>query len=98
MVYVALRRTLQQYKAIATLLLTNSHSKIRTYIIIFVLGKHLEELFEKENHLIGHVFELMNVAVCIDVAEACSHRIIDEKNVGELIPGSIIIPKGRFIL
>ncbi len=95
MVCAALRRILQQCKAIVLLLQTNILvQSVGTHIIIFVLGEHLEEFFQEENHLISHVLELMNVAVCIDIAEACPNRIVDEKDVGEFVPRSIIVSKG----
>ena len=99
MVYVAPRRILRRYKAMVILLSNADFSKaLGTHIIILVLWKHLEELFKEKDHLIGHVVELMNVAVRINIAEACPYRIIDKKNVGKFIPGSVVVSESRFIL
>ena len=48
--------------------------------------------------MIGHVVEFMDIAVSVHIAESCPYRIIDEKDVGEFIPRTIVVSKSRFVL
>lgn len=57
---------------------------------MFIFREESKELFKKDNELIGHFIEFMDVGVGVDVAEPSSHRVVNEEQVGELVPGPIV--------
>lgn len=57
---------------------------------MFVLGEHAKELLEEGHELLGHGIELMDVAVGVDIAEASTNGVVDEEEVGELVPGPLV--------
>ncbi len=56
-----------------------------------MLREHDEELLQKHDHLLGHVVQLMQIAVSINIAEPCPYRIVHEKYVGEFVPATVIV-------
>lgn len=62
-----------------------------THIIVLVFGEKGEELVEKGNHVLGHLVEFGEVAVRVHVAEASAYGLVYEEQVGELVPGAIVV-------
>lgn len=65
---------------------------------MLVFGEQPEPLFQKDDKLPGHLFELVDVAVGVDVAEAGADRVVDKHDVGELVPGSVIVHERLVVL
>ncbi len=57
----------------------------------------MKELFQKDHKFVGHLVELVQVAVRIDVAKPGPHGLIDEQQIGKLIPGSVVVAKRMVI-
>jgi hypothetical protein len=54
------------------------------------MGEQSKPLFEESDKLIGHIVELMEIAIGIDVAETGANRVVHEQQIRELVPGSIV--------
>lgn len=69
-----------------------SHIRVLcAYIIIFILREQGEELFEEDDHVVGHLVEFAEVAVRVDVAEASAYRLVYEEQVGKLVPRAVVV-------
>ena len=55
-----------------------------------VLWENGEPFLQEGRHLHGHLIQVVQIRIGVHVAEASSHRIIDEQQVRKLIPASII--------
>jgi len=58
---------------------------------MLIFGKQLEPLFQENDELVGHLVEFVGEAVSVDIAKAGADGIVDEHDVGELGPRSVII-------
>ena len=69
-----------------------------TYIVAFILGKQLKESGEESDELGGHLVQLVEITVGVDIAEARPDRLIDEEQVGELVPRPVVVRQGMVVL
>lgn len=53
--------------------------------------EHREPLLEENYKLICHFVELGDIAVGVDVTEAGANRVVDEEEVGELVPRAVVV-------
>lgn len=71
---------------------------VRTYVVMLVLGEHGEPLPEELDKLLGHLVELVQVCIGVDITETGSNGVVDEEQVRELVPGAVIVGEGVLIL
>ena len=58
---------------------------------MLVLREEAKPLFQEDKEMIRHLVEFADVAVCVDVAETSSDRVINEKQVGEFVPRAVVV-------
>lgn len=68
------------------------------YIIPFIFWEQLEPLFEESNELGGHLIQLVEVTIRINVTESGSDWLIDEEHIGEFIPRSFVVLQRIIVL
>ena len=61
------------------------------YVVVAVFWEEDVELFQELHHLVRSVFQLVDIAVSVDVAEASSYWLIDKEQVRELGPGPVVV-------
>jgi len=57
---------------------------------LVVFRENLKEFLEELDELFCHCVQLVNVAVRVDVAEARAHGVVDEEQIGKLVPRAIV--------
>jgi hypothetical protein len=62
-----------------------------THIVMLVFRKQGKELVQELDKLVCHLVQLVDIAVCVDEAEASTDRIVDEKKVRKFVPGAVIV-------
>jgi hypothetical protein len=65
---------------------------------VLVLWKQSIPLLHKDHELLGHIIQLAEVGVGIDVAVPGADGIVDKQDVGELVPCAIIVHKRLVVL
>ena len=68
------------------------------YIVTFILRKQLKERGQEGDELGGHLVQLVEVGVGVDIAETRPDRLVDKQQVGELVPGTVIVRQGLVVL
>lgn len=61
-----------------------------SYIIMFVFWENLVELFEKDKELIGHLVQLVDIRVCVDIAKSSANRVVDKEQIRKFVPRSVV--------
>lgn len=56
------------------------------YVVVLVLREYREKGPHEQDELVSHVTQLMHIAVCVHVAEASSHGVVDEEHICEFVP------------
>jgi hypothetical protein len=69
-----------------------------TYIIVLILWKQGIPLLQKYDELLSHVVQLVDIGIRIDVAVTGADGIVDEQDVGELIPGALVVHQRLVVL
>lgn len=69
-----------------------------THVVMFVFGKQGKEALKENNELASHLIKLMDVFVGVGKAVAGSDRVIHEQEVGEFVPGAIVVGQGILVL
>ena len=69
-----------------------------TYIVMFVFWEQREPLLQEDNKLLGHLVELADVAVCVDVAETGADGVVNKHDVGKLVPRSFVVHQRLVVL
>lgn len=62
-----------------------------TCIVKCVFWENLKPLLKKLDKLLGHFLEFRHVAVCVDIAEACTHRVVNKQQVGKFVPRAVVV-------
>lgn len=68
------------------------------YIVTFILRKQLKERGQEGDELGGHLVQLVEVGVGVDIAETRPDRLVDKQQVGELVPGTVVVRQGMVVL
>lgn len=68
-----------------------AQNRSSTYIVVFILGEQLEPLLQESNKLVSHNVEFAYISVGVDIAEPRADRVIDEEDIGELVPCSLVV-------
>ena len=61
-----------------------------TYIIVLILWKDFEELVQEYDELLGHLAQFVDIVVCVNIAIASSHGVVDKEEIGEFVPRAIV--------
>jgi hypothetical protein len=69
-----------------------------THIVVFILWKQSIPLLQECDELISHVVQFVEIRVRIDVAKAGADGVVDEQDVGELVPGALIVDQRLVVL
>lgn len=60
---------------------------------MFVFREEGKEFLEENDELVGHFVKLVDIGVGVDVAETSSHWVVNEEQVGKLMPGAVVQDK-----
>lgn len=58
---------------------------------MFVFREQGKPFLQEDNELVRHLIQLVKIAIRVDVAEARTDWIVDEHNICEFIPGSVVV-------
>ena len=56
------------------------------YVVILIFWEQSEEFLQEHHELICHLLELMDVAISVHIAVACSYGVVHEEDARELVP------------
>ena len=56
-----------------------------------VLREECEKPLQEDDKLARHFLQFVKVTVGVDIAEACSHGVIDKQDVCKLVPRALIV-------
>jgi hypothetical protein len=65
---------------------------------VFILWEQSIPLLQKDDELVRHLVQLAHKGVGIDVAEAGADGVVDEQNVGKLVPSAIVVDQRLVVL
>lgn len=65
---------------------------------MLVLREQGVPLLQEDDELLGHLVQLAHVGVRVGVAEAGADGVVDEQDVGELVPGALVVHQGLVVL
>ena len=66
-------------------------------VVMFVLGKERKEFDKEDYELVGHLAELGDIGIRVDVGESSADRLVNKKKVGELIPRTVVVTQGAVV-
>ncbi|KAI6752747.1 hypothetical protein HG530_013499 [Fusarium avenaceum] len=69
-----------------------------TYIVVVVLWEEGKPLLKEVNELVGHLLQLVYVLVSINGTVTGADRVVNEKEIGEFVPGAIVVDQVILIL
>jgi hypothetical protein len=61
-----------------------------TYVVVRKLREELEPFLEEVDELRGHLIQLGHVTIRVDVAEAGPDWVVDEQQIGKLVPAALV--------
>lgn len=70
----------------------------RTYIVVLILWEKSVPLLQEGDELVRHDVQLADVGVGVDVAVAGADGVVDEHDVGELVPGALVVDQRLVVL
>ena len=69
-----------------------------TYIIMLVLGEQSEPPLQESDKVGRHIGQLVDVCVGVDITEASTDGVVDKQDIGELVPGTIVVYQSVLVL
>lgn len=69
-----------------------------TYVVTFILRKQLKERGQEGDEMGGHLVQLVEIGVGVDIAETGPDGLIDKQQVGELVPRTVVVRQGLVVL
>jgi hypothetical protein len=69
-----------------------------THIVVLVLWEQSVVLLQKDDELLGHDIQLPHERVGIDVAIAGADGVVDKQDVGEFVPGAVVVLERLIVL
>lgn len=64
---------------------------------MFVFRENSVELFEEDEELVGHLVKLVDIRVCVNIAEPSAYRIVDKEQVRKFVPRSVVQDQGVLV-
>lgn len=65
---------------------------------MFILGEQIVPLLQEGDELGGHVVQLAQVGVGVDIAEAGANGVVDKEDIGKLVPGAVVVHERLVVL
>ena len=58
---------------------------------MLVLREQSEPFLEEDDHVLCHLVQLAQIAVCVHITKAGPYRLVDEEQVCKLVPRPVVV-------